>query len=127
MNLRVFLVEDSAVIRHNLTAALEELAPVEVVGFAEDEAAAANWIRAHGDACDLVVIDIFLKRGSGLGFLRQTATLTKASKVILSNYATPEMRKTCLQLGAREVFDKSTEIEMLVDYCVRLETDITGA
>ena len=34
--LKVFVVEDSAVIRENLIAALEELAPVMVVGIAED-------------------------------------------------------------------------------------------
>ena len=41
-NLKTFLVEDSPVIRSNLIAALEDLAPVEVVGHAES----AN------DACD---------------------------------------------------------------------------
>ena len=37
--------------------------------------------------------------------------------VVISNYATPEIRKHCLALGANEVFDKSTEIDALVDYC----------
>jgi len=35
--LRTFLVEDSPIIRESLVAALEELAPLEVVGYAEDE------------------------------------------------------------------------------------------
>jgi DNA-binding NarL/FixJ family response regulator len=40
--------------------------------------------------------------------------------VVLSTYATPDMRKRCAQLGADAVFDKSNEIDSLVDYCVAL-------
>ena len=69
--LKAFIVEDSPVIRENLIAALEELAPVEVVGTAEDETTAVAWLGKNDAACDLVIIDIFLKRGSGLGVLRE--------------------------------------------------------
>jgi DNA-binding NarL/FixJ family response regulator len=37
--------------------------------------------------------------------------------VVLSNYATPDMRRKCLQLGADKVFDKSNEIDGLISYC----------
>ena len=40
--------------------------------------------------------------------------------VVLSNYATPDMRRRCEQLGADAVFDKSNEIDALVDYCIAL-------
>jgi DNA-binding NarL/FixJ family response regulator len=40
--------------------------------------------------------------------------------LVLSNYATPDMRKRCAQLGADAVFDKSNEIDALVDYCLAL-------
>lgn len=38
--------------------------------------------------------------------------------VVLSNYATAEMRTRCQALGADAVFDKSNEIDALVDYCI---------
>ena len=38
--------------------------------------------------------------------------------VVLSNYATVDMRKRCAQLGADAVFDKSNEIDALVEYCI---------
>ena len=38
--------------------------------------------------------------------------------VVLSNYATPDIRMRCAQLGVDAVFDKSNEIDALVDYCV---------
>jgi DNA-binding NarL/FixJ family response regulator len=37
--------------------------------------------------------------------------------IILSNYVNPSVRKRCAQLGVDAVFDKSTEIDGLVDYC----------
>ena len=43
MTLRVLLVEDNPVIRENLAAAMEELAPVRIVGFAEDASAATKY------------------------------------------------------------------------------------
>ena len=125
--LKAFIVEDSPVIRENLIAALEELAPVQVVGTAEDEPSAVDWLGSSGRGCDLVIIDIFLKRGSGLGVLRAASDLRKPmSLVVLSNYATPDMRRKCLELGASRVFDKSNEIDALILYCARLADGDTG-
>ena len=46
--------------------------------------------------------------------------------VVLSNYATPDMRRKCLELGADRVFDKSNEIDALILYCCRLADGSTG-
>ena len=120
-HLRTFLVEDSPVIRENLAATLEEILPLKVVGFAEDEASAVQWLSDPGNACELGIIDIFLKRGTGLGVLRAIRAANRRVKlVVLSNFATPEMRRTCLELGADEVFDKSNDIEALLRYCAQL-------
>ena len=125
--LKAFIVEDSPVIRENLIAALEEMAPVKVVGTAEDEPAAVSWLTAGAHECDLVIIDIFLKRGSGLGVLRAANGLRQRfNVVVLSNYATPDMRRKCLELGASRVFDKSNEIDALILYCTRLADGDTG-
>ncbi len=119
--LETFIVEDSPVIRESLIAALEELSPVVVVGTAEDEAGALAWLTQPEHRVDLVIIDIFLKSGSGLGVLREAAALRcGAKRVVLSNYATLDMRLKCLELGADAVFDKSDEIDALIHYCGRL-------
>jgi two-component system OmpR family response regulator len=39
--------------------------------------------------------------------------------VVLSNHSSPDVRWRCRQLGADAVFDKSTELEALVDYCAQ--------
>lgn len=118
--LRVLIVEDSPVILDNLTSTLQELAGVEVVGAANDEAEAQRWMREARDDFDMMIVDIFLKSGTGLGVLRdaQDAALP-ARRVVLTNYATPEIRERCRELGADRVFDKSGELEALIDYCDR--------
>jgi DNA-binding NarL/FixJ family response regulator len=119
--LRTYIVEDSPVIRENLVAALEEMTPVSVVGTAEDEATAREWLESGDGDCDLVIIDIFLRKGSGLGVLQGLAqTKRDCKRVVLSNFATPDMRRKCLDLGAHKVFDKSNEIDALIGYCLRL-------
>jgi len=40
--------------------------------------------------------------------------------VVLTNFATDDMRRKCIELGADRVFDKSHEIESLILYCSRL-------
>jgi DNA-binding NarL/FixJ family response regulator len=120
-HLRTYIVEDSPVIRENLIATLEEMVPLEVVGSADDESTAKYWLTRPDNACDLVIIDIFLKRGSGLGVLQAARNSSPPVKlVVLSNYATPDMRRKCLELGADKVFDKSNEIDGLISYCARL-------
>ena len=59
-----FLVEGSAIIRQHLVPALEDLAGAEVVGIAETEDEAGQWLRLHPQGWDLAVVDMFLKQGS---------------------------------------------------------------
>jgi DNA-binding NarL/FixJ family response regulator len=121
VTINTFIVEDSVVILDKLVLALEDLAPVKVVGTAPDEDGAVRWLTAHPARVDLVIIDIFLQQGTGLGVLertRQQGLLFK--RVVLTNYATAEMRSRCLALGADRVFDKSNELDELVQYCVNV-------
>ena len=119
--LKTYIVEDSPVIRENLIATLEEMVSLQVVGTADDEATACYWLNRGDNECDLVIIDIFLKAGSGLGVLQSARSLAPRCKlIVLSNYATPDMRRKCLELGADQVFDKSNEIDALIGYCLRL-------
>jgi DNA-binding NarL/FixJ family response regulator len=125
--LKTYIVEDSLVIRENLIATLEELGPVEVVGTAEDESTAVQWLERPSNHFDLVIVDIFLKGGSGLGVLRASHGLRQRHKmVVLSNYATPDIRRKCLELGADRVFDKSNDIDALIAYCTQLAAGNSG-
>jgi DNA-binding NarL/FixJ family response regulator len=118
---KTFIVEDSPIILENLVGTLEELSAVQVLGSADDETSAVRWLAEPGRHCDLVIIDIFLRSGSGLGVLQTMAQRRLPGKrVVLTNYATPDMRSKCAALGADRVFDKSNELDELVAYCNRL-------
>ncbi|MDG0857365.1 response regulator [Roseateles puraquae] len=120
--LKAFIVEDSPVILENLIATLEEVAQVEVVGSVADEAGAVRWMKRDPDAtADLFIVDVFLRSGTGLGVLQAAQQLgVRARRVVLTNYATEEMRRRCASLGAERVFDKSRELDDLISYCAEL-------
>lgn len=125
--MRCFLVEDSELIRRNLIATLEEMLPMQVVGFAEDEAGAVDWMKSDGSGCDVMIIDLFLKTGTGLEVLRHASALCPAAqRIVLTNYATPLIRDRCALLGAHRVFDKSAELEDLLGYCEQLRPPPSG-
>ena len=126
-SLDAYVVEDNVIVLESLIAALEELAPVHVVGTAADESVAVEWLRPDGERCDLVIIDIFLRSGSGLGVIAAARRKRPdAALVVLSNYATDEMQARCLASGADRVFDKSRDIDQLVAYCIALSTRTPG-
>jgi two-component system OmpR family response regulator len=121
VELRTYIVEDNVTIRENLVGTLEELASVKALGWAESENDARVWLAAHPGQWDLAIVDLFLKQGSGLGVLEACQKRAGSQRVVvLSNYATSDMRKRCAQLGADAVFDKSNEIDALVDFCLAL-------
>jgi two-component system, OmpR family, response regulator len=120
MKFRAYIVEDSQTIRENLIETLHELALVDAVGIAETEHEGKRLLCQNDDYWDLAIVDLFLKEGSGLNILEACRKRRPGQKVIvLSNHATKDVRWRCAQLGADAVFDKSTEIEALVDYCVQ--------
>lgn len=118
---RTYIVEDNPTIRENLILTLEELTGMQTVGVAETEAEGAGWLLGNRDGWDLAIVDLFLKEGNGLGVLRACRKRAPGQKmVVLSNYATPDIRERCFELGVDAVFDKSNEIDALIDYCLAL-------
>lgn len=119
--LKTYIVEDNPVILNNLIATLEVLADVQVVGSVGNEQDAVRELEQRANELDLVIVDIFLTTGSGLGVLRSARDLKlTARRVVLSNYATADMRQRCLAMGADQVFDKSSELEELIAYCEKM-------
>ena len=120
MRLKTYIVEDNPTIRENLIGTLEELASINPVGTAETENEGKAWLAANPDNWDLAIVDLFLKQGSGLGVLASCRDRPSRQKVVvLSNYATADIRQRCAQLGVDAVFDKSNEIDALVEYCLQ--------
>ena len=123
--LKTYLVEDNPTIRDNLIATLEELACVDAIGCSDNEDEGKEWLLDNPGQWDLAILDLFLKQGSGLGVLAACKDRKANQKiVVLSNYATSDIRHRCLQLGVDAVFDKSNEIDALVEYCRNLSATL---
>lgn len=115
---KAYIVEDNALIRNNLVDTLTELADVQTIGYSETEQDACAWLLQHPADWQLLIVDLFLLQGSGLGVLRNCGTHKPGQRVVvLSNYATAEIRQRCMAVGADAVFDKSTELDQFLAFC----------
>lgn len=118
MPLTTILVEDSKALRDALITVLHKSKCIEVVDVAETSAEALALLTSYGQEWDLIIVDLFLRDGTGFSVMEACrARLPHQRVVVLTNMATPEIRRHCLALGADEVFGKSREISKLVERC----------
>jgi DNA-binding NarL/FixJ family response regulator len=107
---RVFVVEDSALIRNRIVADLVATGKFDIVGLAECQEEAVASITA---LCpDIVITDIQLKEGSGIEVVRRIRAgqhFPPPTIFVLTNYAIPEYRQKCLTSGADGFFDKTSD------------------
>ena len=95
---------------------------MRVIGCVDTEAAGLALLH-NSENWQLLIVDLFLRQGSGLKIVVASAGRDPARKVVvLTNYATADVRKQCLKVGADAVFDKSTELDDLIEYCRGLST-----
>ncbi len=110
----VFIVDDSEMIRERLVNLLSNIDGIEILGQAEDALDATDAIRKLKP--DVVISDIQIRGGSGIDVLKNIKRDKSASIVImLANYPYPQYRKKCAKEGADLFFDKSTELENLIE------------
>jgi DNA-binding NarL/FixJ family response regulator len=106
--LRVYVVDDSALLRQRLLGLLAELDRVEVIGEAEDRDQAiieVTKLKPH-----VVILDIQLREGNGIEVLTQVKQVQPSPTVImLTNYPYPQFREKSMAAGADYFFYKATE------------------
>jgi len=114
--LKVYLVEDSPVLRDRVIESLEDAGDSRVVGFADTEDDAVKGIVASTP--DAVVLDIQLRQGNGLNVLRRVRNLELGVRplvIVLTNYDIPEFRVRALTAGTDFFFDKTTELHRVAE------------
>ena len=111
-NIKVFIADDSHIVRDHLVTILDELAGIEIVGQAETAPEAIGAIRRLRP--DVVILDIRMPGGSGIDVL-ENIKQDEATPVviILTNYPYPGYRQKCLQAGADFFLDKSAEFDQI--------------
>jgi DNA-binding NarL/FixJ family response regulator len=108
--MRVFLVEDSDILRQRLTQTISDIPRTQIIGSADNASDAIAQIKASQP--QLVILDIHLKQSSGYEVLCEVKAQRPETRVlILTNYSYPQYRAKYLEAGADYFFDKSTEME----------------
>jgi len=127
--LRVVIVEDSPMIRARLAESLADIPNLQIVGEAESEADAVLLLRQG--KWDATVLDLQLKKGTGLGVLKAITLGTRpmdAKVIVFTNFAFPQYKERSLSLGADFFFDKAREFnrvrEVLADLAGGGETPV---
>jgi DNA-binding NarL/FixJ family response regulator len=111
IQMKVFLVDDSAMIRDRVAGMLSEHA-MNIVGQAETPQDSIDGILAARP--DVVVLDIQLRGGTSLEVLRVVRQVQPdIAFVVFSNSSAPAYRKRYLGAGAQRFLDKTVDFNQL--------------
>ena len=112
--MRIFIADDSELLRVRLVDMLSEIEGIEIIGQAQDSLDAIESIERLNP--HVVILDVRLPQGNGIKVLETIKKNLQSPKVIIfTNYPYPQYRKRYMDAGADFFFDKSTEFEELVD------------
>lgn len=119
---RIFLVEDSHLVLARLEAMIGTLPGARVVGTATHATRAIRGIL--DEKPDLVLCDLKLATGSGFDVLRAVRDAApEIDMYMLSNFASEPYRRLAAELGARDFFDKTNDIERIRDLVAERAAD----
>jgi len=120
--MKIFIVDDSAIVVERLKTIIEEIEGLEHVGSAANARDAVESILSLTP--DIVILDIRLSGENGISVLeRMKKEQLTPITIMLTNYPYPQYRKKCRELGADYFFDKITEIEMIPNVIAELAKD----
>jgi DNA-binding NarL/FixJ family response regulator len=115
----VFIADDSDPVRERLIALLSEIEGAEVLGEATNYDEAVEGIRSLKP--HVVILDIQMPGGSGIDVLKEIKQDSRPPVVLmLTNHASSQYRKKCMEWGADFFLDKSREFESLASIFINL-------
>lgn len=109
MAVRVFVVEDLKPMRQLIGDLLESVGGYEVVGAADGETHATEWLMKNRGSWDLAIVDLLLAEGSGFTLLTRCKKDAEGSGsvVVFSDFVSPAVQQRCKKLGADGVISKA--------------------
>jgi DNA-binding NarL/FixJ family response regulator len=118
--LKVFITDDSVLVRERLVGLLSELETVELVGQAENAPEAVETIQRLRP--DVVILDIRLPGGNGIEVLKAIKQNAPAPIVImLTAFPYRQFYERCQEAGAEYFFDKASEFHRIVEVLKQLQ------
>jgi DNA-binding NarL/FixJ family response regulator len=121
--LKVFIADGSPSIRERLDSLLSEIPGVVLAGHAGDGEKAIALI--HASEPEVVILDSSLPPEGGLSLLRKLRSKGSAPVVIvITSFPTLQYRTRFHEAGAAYFFDKSRELDRLVEALVVLNQEL---
>ena len=117
--MKVYVVDDSPLVRERLVSLLSEVAGVDVVGSADNAEEGIAGIAMKQP--DVAILDIRMPSGSGISVLEEVKKREDPPIIMmLTNYPYPQYRKKCMDAGADYFFDKSSEFHKVTEVLSRM-------
>ncbi len=117
--MRVLIADDSEILRRHLHNVLSEIAGITVVAEAATTEEALTVFRHHQP--ELVILDLRMPDEGGIAVLKAIHEQNPATTVIIfTDYPYPQYRKKCLEEGTSYFFEKSTELEQMIELIRKL-------
>lgn len=117
--LKVFVVDESTLVRDRLAMHIGPDGAARIVGEAEDVETALKGIE-DTDA-EAVILDLRLIDSNGMDLLHALRDRTDPIvTIVLTNYASPVFREASVIAGADYFFDKTTEFDLAMETIARL-------
>jgi DNA-binding NarL/FixJ family response regulator len=112
--IRVFVVEDHAVVRQGLIALLSSAPEIEVVGFARDGREAVD--RYNTLMPDVTLMDLQMPRMPGVEAIQQIRQAVPAARfIVLTTFDGDEDIYRAMRVGAKAYLLKGVDVEELVE------------
>ncbi len=118
--LKVYIVDDSPLIRERLREMIARVENIEIVGERPDLDKSVSEIKRTKP--NVLVLDIRIVGGTGFNLLLAVEQIQDMIKIVLSNYSSPGYRNACMMAGADYFFDKSKDYPQLKNLMRRLAT-----
>jgi DNA-binding NarL/FixJ family response regulator len=117
--IKVFIVDDHAIVRHGLKAYLLATGDFDVIGDAPDgvvAVAALGELIAAGTGPDVALVDLVMPRMDGIAVARALQRVPGAPRiVILTSFADAEHLRAALQIGVVGYVLKTAAAETIAD------------
>ena len=117
--MKVFIVDDSALVRERIITMISEHPGIEIIGQSKNAQEGINSILKLKP--DVVILDIRMPGGNGIEVLKNIKKNGSGPTIIIfTNYPYPQYRKKCMEAGADYFFDKSTEFNKIMEVLKKL-------
>ena len=111
-DLSMLVVEASQLFVERLREMLDEISGINVVAVVDTEDAGLAAVRNGG--IDLILLDLDLRQGSGVGLLRAIGRLAAHPfAIVLANYDVARYRRNATASGAKYFLDKTKDMDQL--------------